>query len=247
MWQVLDRAAALGAQRVPEEWKLALKRRWGVPTTEGSLLRLRRAGFRPAAAVDVGAYQGDWTRAFKRVFPEVRVLMIEPQLDLAMRLERVARQYNGVDVRLDLLGPEERSAVPFLKQETGSRVLHEQEITRHHETLLPMTTLDAVTECWGVDHIPCIKLDVQGYELEVLRGGPRTLADTEVVMMEVNLMRIIPEAPLFHEAVEFMGRSGFQLYDIAGLITRPFDGAVWQMDAVFVRRTSELLSTTAWV
>ena len=117
---------------------------------------------------------------------------------------------------------------------------------RQPTTHMPMTTLDAITEDGPFAHPTFIKLDVQGYELEVLRGGARSLESAEAVLMEVNLLRLHEGAPLFHESAEYMGKRGFQLYDLCSLIRRPFDGAVWQADVIFLRNSSPLVSSNRW-
>jgi len=217
-----------------------------VPDIESSLLRMRRLKFNPAVAIDVGAYVGDWTRCFKRIFPEARVLMVEPQTLKTPALSRVASELPDVELRVALLGARGEASVAFCESETASSVLAEMANSRPPTTHLPMTTLDAITEGGPFGHPDFIKLDVQGYELEVLRGGARALDSAEAVLMEVNLLQLHEGAPLFHEAAEYMGKRGFQVYDLCSLIRRPFDGAVWQADVIFVRNSSPLVSSNRW-
>jgi len=72
------------------------------------------------------------------------------------------------------------------------------------------------------------------------------LAGAEAVLMEVNLIGIYGDAPLLDETVAFMATRGFRVYDICSFMRRPYDGALWQIDAVFVRRTSPLLASKRW-
>jgi hypothetical protein len=109
-----------------------------------------------------------------------------------------------------------------------------------------MTTLDAITEGSAFARPDFIKLDVQGYEIEVLRGGVRALESAEVVLMEVNLLGLYEGVPLFHESADYMGKQGFQVYELGSLIRRPYDGALWQADVIFVRNSSPLLSSKRW-
>jgi FkbM family methyltransferase len=217
-----------------------------VPDTESSLLRMKKLGFNPSAAIDVGAYVGDWTRSFKQIFPEAQILMIEPQASKADCLAKVKSELGGVDLRLALLGATAQASVGFCESETASSVLPEAANTRPPTTRMAMTTLDAITQNGRFAHPNFIKVDVQGYELEVLRGGARTLESAEAVLMEVNLLRLHEGAPLFHESAEFMGNHGFQVYDICSLIRRPYDGAVWQCDVIFVRSSSSLIASKRW-
>lgn len=208
---------------------------------EESLHRLRRAGLQPRRAVDVGAYRGDWTRVVKRVFPAVRVLMVEPQESMAPSLRYTERSLPDVEVEFALLGSRVSSAVEFLLDDTGSRIAAPSDALDSRMTI-PMTTLDELlSRRPSFDRPDLIKLDVQGAELDVLTGAAAAMAAAEVVIMEVSLIGLIPEAPSFAQVVTFMDDAGFQLYDIAGFIRRPHDGAPWQLDAVFVRSSSNIV------
>ena len=79
-----------------------------------------------------------------------------------------------------------------------------------------------------------VKLDVEGFELEALRGAGTLFGRTELFVVEVAMYRFI-ERPVFHEVVAFMAERGYLVYDIAGFIRRPYDGAVGLMDLCFAR------------
>lgn len=232
---------------LPEKWKRYVKEEFfQVPDTESSLRRMKRLGFDPAVAIDVGAYVGDWTRSFKRIFPEAQVLMIEPQASKTEVLSRAKSELRDVELRVALLGAKAEASVGFCESETASSVLTEAGNRRPSTTYLPMTTLDTITDGGPFARPNFIKLDVQGYEIEVLCGGVRTLESAEAVLMEVNLLRLHGGAPLFHESAEYMGKRGFQVYDLCSLIRRPYDGAVWQADVVFIRSSSPLIRSNRW-
>jgi FkbM family methyltransferase len=244
---VRDAARRVISPLLPERWKRYIKAElFQVPETESSLRRMKRLGFNPLVAIDVGGYVGDWTRSFKQVFPESRVLMIEPQASKTAVLAKVAAELPNVEVTSALLGSRVEANVGFRESEMASSVLEESENRRPPTTYLPMTTLDAITEGTPFTKPNFIKLDVQGYEIEVLRGGGRTLESAEAVLMEVNLLGLHEGVPLFHESAEYMGKQGFQVYDLCSLIRRPYDGALWQADVIFVRSCSPLLSSKRW-
>jgi len=232
---------------VPESWKRQVKSTlFDVPDTETSLRRMRKLGFAPRTVIDVGAYVGDWTRTCKQIFPEARVLMVEPQSSRIPLLQSTSDGFEGVEFRPVLLGARQEASVPFYEAETASSVLSEADKQSAPTACLSMTTLDEVTSGTRFAAPDFIKLDVQGYELEVLKGGERTLQSAEAVLMEVNFLEIYDKAPLLHEAAEYMGQRQFQVYDICSLFRRPFDKALWQADVIFVRRSSRLVASTRW-
>lgn len=229
---------------LPEEQREACARRLQVPSMLRSLRNLQQLGFSPGAAVDIGAYHGEWTRTLKRVFPDVNVLMIEAQGRQTPFLSAVCSDFpETVSFRQSLLGPKAETAVPFHETAgdgTGSSVLEEESNVARETLSLPMTTLDQVVAGTVFASSPLLKLDVQGYELEVLRGGYSSLAAAEVVILEVSFWPYNRGAPLLAETLGFMGDSGFVAHDVCSLMRRPQDDVLLQADVVFVSRNSRL-------
>jgi FkbM family methyltransferase len=161
---------------VPERIKHRIKRALGVPSMEASLENMKRNGFDPKVVIDVGAYRGEWTRLCKRIFPSAQVLMIEPQSARRRELERVLAECERVTLETVLVGSSKRDAVGFYELGSASSVLTEEEKHASPSLSLPMTTIDAVTAGTLFARPDLIKLDVQGYELESLKGGSSALS-----------------------------------------------------------------------
>ena len=212
---------------------------------EASLRRLRRLGFSPDAILDVGAYVGDWTRLAKSIWPNAHVLMLDAQSDKAPQLAAVAESLvPQVEFEIALLGSSMRENVVFYELESGSSVFIEESSVPRKVVNRPMTTLDQVLSRRARATWPLVKLDVQGFEIEVLKGGRTVLESSEVVVLEVSLLPVHRDAPLLHDVVVYMKDHGFVAYDISSLICRPLDLALWQIDVVFVRESSNLRSDT---
>lgn len=91
-----------------------------------------------------------------------------------------------------------------------------------------------------------LKLDVQGYELEVLKGAEQSLPHIRVILAEVNLLDIHQNVPLLAEIVSWLNERDWVAYDICGLTRRPLDRALWQADFIFVPRHSPLRTDKRW-
>ena len=81
---------------------------------------------------------------------------------------------------------------------------------------------------------------MQGYELEVLKGGEHVLSQPEAVLLEASLVPTNAGTPLVADVVRFMDDRGFRLVDVCGEIRRR-DGVLWQADLLFLRTTSRLM------
>jgi FkbM family methyltransferase len=98
-----------------------------------------------------------------------------------------------------------------------------------------------------------LKIDVQGYELEIMRHGRAKLADTLVIETEVEFMALYRNQPLFGDVQCFLRDQGFVLHkliDVGGRPLRPFappnpylpvSQLLWA-DAIFVRDFTRLSS-----
>jgi FkbM family methyltransferase len=236
----------IGKKLLPEAFKRGIKVAFGVPDTGACLAHLKRCGFSPNAAIDVGAYSGEWTSTLRRLFPRTRVLMIEPQEVKTEELQMLCSCNSGLDLATVLLGPEVGERVGFYESDTASSVLQDANHVCGPSKFLPMTTLDLLTAEKKFPPPDLIKLDVQGYEMEVLEGASQTLKSAQVVLMEVNLIPIYKDAPLVHETVRYMSDKDFRVYDVGTFFRRPFDNALWQMDIVFVRSSSPLIASNRW-
>ncbi len=85
-----------------------------------------------------------------------------------------------------------------------------------------------------------LKLDVQGFELQVLSGGTETLRRSGAVIMEASLLPYNEGAPLFADVVAYMQEQSFVVFDFCGQSRRQTDSALFQTDIAFVPVDSPL-------
>jgi FkbM family methyltransferase len=81
---------------------------------------------------------------------------------------------------------------------------------------------------------PFLKIDTQGFEREVLAGGPETLATCVGLQLELSFVPLYSGGMLVDEAISFAYDHGFRMVAIAQGFTNP-TGAMLQADGVFVR------------
>lgn len=103
-----------------------------------------------------------------------------------------------------------------------------------------MDTLDHVLRDSQLPAPYLLKLDVQGFELEILSGAEETLRCAQAVLLEVSLLEYNVGAPLFADVVAFMKARDLVAYDIAGFYRRESDNALYMVDLLFVPANSPL-------
>lgn len=205
------------------------------------LRHLPKLGFAPEIIVDVGAAKGEWARLAAGIWPNASIFGFEPNLSNRENLERTKAELRHFDYTLAFLGAARGEAV-YSDQEDQTSLLDSATNAAGNQRA-PMLTLDEWAIERKVGRIDFLKLDVQGYELEVLKGAARMLPTCQAVLLEVSFFSFLPNVPLFDEVIAFMKARGFVAYDIAGILRRPSDDALAQMDFLFLREGHPLLPT----
>jgi FkbM family methyltransferase len=216
------------------------------------LAGLRARGFSPDLIVDGGANTGQWIGLARPFFPEPPVHLVEPQPACLRALEHIARSDGNMIIHPLALTAPGSASVRLLGGgpaggSTGAYVAlpHEQ---GDDAQVCPAGTLDALlrTELTWARRV-LLKLDLEGHEIEALRGGEAVLAATEVIVSEVQFYEIERDGrPLLRQLMSFLAEREFELYDFAMLADRPRDGRLRAGDVAFVRRTSPLARDTGW-
>ena len=118
-----------------------------------------------------------------------------------------------------------------------------KERTRHYENSIEVKkntyTLDEVVEDINKKY-DIIKIDTQGSELDIIKGGLKTVKDSSYIIMEVPTLQYNEGSPLFDEIVEYMNNIGFSDHEIIeehkwmDRNENTFEfGEIFQVDVVF--------------
>jgi FkbM family methyltransferase len=209
------------------------------------LVRLRDLGFAPTGILDVGAYEGDFSRGARGIFKEARILMIDALAEKEAALAEVCQEIGNAEHLIAVLGDTEKEATPFYVVntevrpdliKTGSSKYKENANFPVEERALPQRTLGCIIADWGKP-FQLLKLDVQGAELDVIRGLGHQLSKVDVILMEMSLVEYNKGAPLIDASLSELSGMGFALYDIVEE-HRHLGGDLFQVDGLFVRPTS---------
>jgi FkbM family methyltransferase len=162
--------------------------------------------------------------------------MIEPSAERVRALQELCRHDLQLRVEQALLGSRDQE-VFFREDESNSGVV----LTPDAKSVsMACSPLDMLVPGSPFAAPELLKIDAQGYDLEVLKGAVETLHTVQVIVLELSLIPLNPCAPSIREAVDWLDDRGFRLLDICGFMRRPVDGALFQIDAAFARKDSEL-------
>jgi FkbM family methyltransferase len=201
------------------------------------LQNLSRIGFKPRMILDIGAHHGDWAKEIASIFPDSSIFMVEGNSDCEEKLSQVGYPYS-----ISLLSDRFKS-VPFYKHNgfytTGDSIYKENTEAYSKEnsevTILHCCTLDDIVDRYNLQNIDMIKMDVQGSEMDIMKGSLATIQKAQVVLLELQLIEYNTGAPMFIEMIVFMDSIGFKVYDVIELHYTS-DHELIQVDILFMRK-----------
>ncbi len=202
------------------------------------LATLRRVDFHPRHVMDVGAHRGGWTRRALRYFPEAHYTLVEPQPALGADMQDLLQSHPRVQLHSCGAGPEtgELAFTIAERDDSSTFALSAEEAAGRglRQVVVPVVTVDDLVERSGLPSPEILKIDAEGYDLEVLKGAARTAASCEVLLMEASVMA----KGLDNDLVTVMSRAaelGFRPFDFPDLNRTQKHGALWLVEVAFVR------------
>lgn len=207
-----------------------------------SLQQLSDLGFKPNTVIDVGAYKGLWTTEVKNIFKDSKFLMVEAQPDKKDILEKLVNSDPRLNYEPSLAGNKDGEEQIFTVMKTGSSVytqIYEGNAERS-EITLKSKTLDTMINEHGLKGEFFLKLDVQGYEIEVLKGAENILKNTPAIILEASLLNYNSGAPLIDEIMAFLKDKNYLLFDICEFNRKSEDGVLNQVDLIFCKADWEI-------
>lgn len=193
----------------------------------------------PRHIIDVGANYGGWSRVAKSIFPATNILLLEPQIEMRPFLDKFCAQNPGSswiqaaagakagDLEFTIWDDHQGSA--FLSPEVRA-------MTRHTQYRpVPVITLDSIIAEQTFPMPNLVKIDVQGFEMNVLQGATRLLQQTEMFIVEVRFTDPEGKRPTFYRVIEWMEAYGYHIHDLFDIGYRSTDGKLSQIDICFVR------------
>jgi FkbM family methyltransferase len=180
--------------------------------------------------LDIGAYEGEWTKMFKSFYPEADVLMLEANTDKESFLKDIG-QY-----KIAVLGKEDNKEVDYYKcldgVPTGNGIYQENTQFKFKPEKRISTTL--TTLLGSNDGYDLIKMDVQGAEKDIIEGGLPIIKNTKYLLLELQTTPYNKGAPLIEEVVSYLHGLGFGFVDLFDLMYS--NNHLIQVDGLFINR-----------
>jgi FkbM family methyltransferase len=214
---------------------------------EDTLSFLHEKGFRPEYIMDVGANNGDWSRLAKKVFPDTKFILFEPQIEFEKELDDFCKLTPGSKYFLFAAGKSLEEKQFYVNEElAGSSFFHNETESFKEKRIVKVHSIDDLLVAGQIKQPSLVKLDVQGYELEVLKGANTLFGVTDVFILETSIYPFSQDLPIVHEVIDFMAKREYVLFDISGFIRRELDNALGQLDLCFVKKGGPFHNDFRW-
>jgi FkbM family methyltransferase len=162
--------------------------------------------------VDVGANVGRWTLALLKHAPTARGLLLEPG-SVSSELERAVAGFRSVTLRVAAAGAREGVASFFESSgaSEGSTLVEGAHLPNSLRRPVQVVTIDAELNRLGWNGVDVMKVDTEGFDLDVLRGAEGAIQRRSIrwIQFEYNVHWRIRGATLLAAAQVL---KGYELY-----------------------------------
>ncbi len=194
--------------------------------------------------LDVGANEGQFIKAARALFPAASIFAFEPNPRLTQPLQDLLSAGSANAVFQIACGREPKimplhlatfSPATSLLSPTSLQVPEFPAVETEQTIDVKVERLDHVVEQHGSARKPyLLKIDVQGFELEVLDGAVRILPDVAAIVCEVNTALFYEGQASFEGISAFMRQHNFKLVDIGEPIRARETAEVLYFDVAFL-------------
>ncbi len=178
-------------------------------------------------------------------YSDMKIYSIEPLREPFQKLnERFKNDKNFQSFNIAIGAKTEKKNINRNEFNASSSLLS---LSNEHKLNFPTAVMEfpeeiavsSFNDALDVSSIPrpyLVKIDVQGYEKQVIEGSYDLLRNAECLIVEVTFRELYNTQPLFPEIYALILEFGFVYHGALDVLRSPIDGLVLQEDAIFLRK-----------
>ncbi len=163
----------------------------------------------PKRILDIGANVGRWYNECRPHFPSSYIFSIEANEECEEALK--AANPNSLIALLTKDNKEYDYYINNTYQSTGNSIY--KELTEHYteaNTRIIKKQGTRLDDIFTDEYFDLIKMDVQGAELDIIKGGPKLIQAAHGLILEVALKEYNQSSPMHDEIVTYLETIGFK-------------------------------------
>ena len=174
----------------------------------------------PETIIDIGSNKGQFILLMEQIFPNKIVYSFEPIIEMINKQKKFFKYKKNITFHNLALGSSICSKEFLITSRMDSssflKVVSNTNKSKNYSVIekrdIKVSTLDEIFLNEKISHPILIKMDVQGYELEVLKGANDLLKKTDYLLLEVSENEMYQNQPTEKIIVEYRKNFNFEIY-----------------------------------
>lgn len=207
--------------------------------------------------IDVGFNNGDWSEYVLKTKKAAKIFAFDPCLEVIENFQKNAYKFGRVNLMQIALSHQKGNQIFYDyggRNGCNSLVKRDLDFAEAHiqpkEYTVEVTTLDTWSKAAGVNHINLLKIDAEGYDLNILEGANQLLDSQSIdVFVFEYASGWFSNKRFLWEAAEFISNKPYKLFKLFNGFLSPFDYKLdyeGLMKGMFVGVSNKKLSSNYW-
>lgn len=200
--------------------------------------------------LDVGANIGQYAKYLRELGYSGKIISFEPLSSAYSQLQVISSKDQMWEIapRTAIGNEESDITINISANSQSSSILEmlESHLNAAPESIycnserVKLSRLDAIAQQYIKQDTKSIflKIDVQGFEKQVVQGATQILPKVSGIQLELSLVPLYKDQLIFPEMLKFMETLGYELYAVIPGFTEPKTGRLLQMDGIFFKNES---------
>lgn len=173
----------------------------------------------PETIIDIGSNKGQFILLIEKIYPNKNIYSFEPIKEMINKQKKFFAYKNNIIFHNVALGSsttlKEFLITTRMDSSSFLKIVSDKNKSKNYDIVenrnIQINTLDNLLINEKISHPVLIKIDVQGYELEVLRGANNLLKKTDYLLLEVSKNEMYQNQPIEKVIVEYLKNLNFDI------------------------------------
>jgi len=187
---------------------------------------------------DVGAHTGETIERFRKLYSKSTIHSFEPQIDSFQKLKKFSNDQTVLNNFA--LGEKNEIKKFYINKNDSTSGFYKftNKMFADHNNYsenIQIKTLDQYVEERNIENIDILKIDVQGYEDNVLKGAIKTLTNKiKILELEIIFIDYYEKKSSFYNLESIIKPLGFELYTISSPVLDESSDRLKWLDAIYI-------------